>query len=559
MAFGRGGTVAHDLRRLFEFGTTSGLSEAELLDRFARSRDESAFETLVARHGPMVMGVCRRLLADPTDADDAFQATFLVLARRAGSIARPERLASWLHGVARRVALRARKMRAQQSSRISTTCDLNTLAHDVSTTAFDAIEHCELVAALDEEVARLPAFYRAAVVLCLLEGRSHDEAALVLDRPVGTVRSRLARGRALLRSRLARRGFAASAALAATEATAHASATALSPALVAATTLAALMTTRGTVVGTFSTAASALAHKVLQAMFWSHVKVIAAVTVCAAVGTVWTGSRVAAWSSQKAGSGAPSGLTPGGAAGVEALHRASDREVAKIPDGDAATTSPDEKPRQAPAEKEAKLAPATPTQGRPPLPFDPNASKPFDRDSNEAALGEQVAISIPRADRGAPRQLEVQLRNAARLTLTRQKLHAAARIATESYLQTLGEFQLLYAKLLDEIDEAEGHRDGLIGLMGERKADLIKANAGAAFREKQYQRIKELVERKAVPDIMLAEEEDHRASAQAALMATKARVVSIQYYVEMWQERIRRLKEIEAKYKDSPLVKQEAK
>ncbi len=558
MAFGRGGTVAHDLRRLFEFGTTSGLSETELLDRFARSRDESAFETLVARHGPMVMGVCRRLLADPTDADDAFQATFLVLARRAGSIARPERLASWLHGVARKVALRARKMRAQRSSRISTTCDLSTRAHDVSKSAFDAIEHRELVAALDEEVARLPAFYRAAVVLCLLEGRSHDEAALVLDRPVGTVRSRLARGRALLRSRLARRGFAASAALAATEATAHASASALSPALVAATTLAALMTTRGTAVGTFSTAASALAHKVLHAMFWSHVKVFAAVTLCAAAGTVWTGSRVAAWSSQKAGSGASSGLIPGGAAGVDDATGATSAGRVKLPEGDAAPqppVDPTAKPTtaQPPASAQTKAAPAPPTQNRSLSSFNLGTSKANQRDSNE------VAISIPRADRGAPRQLEVQLRNAARRGLAREQLYANKAIPRELYLETSGEFQLLYAMLLDEIDEAEGHRDGLLGLVQERESDLLAAKSAAAYREKQYQRIKELVERKAVPDIMLSEEEDHVSSARAALAAYGARLNSMKNYVAMWSNRVNLLKAIEAKYKDSPLLKEAAK
>ena len=100
------GTLLHQLGRLFGHGTSIGLSEGELLDRFVRGHDESAFETLVARHGPMVLGVCRQLLQDPNDVDDAFQATFLILVRKAGTLRRSDLLGNWLYGVAYRVAAR---------------------------------------------------------------------------------------------------------------------------------------------------------------------------------------------------------------------------------------------------------------------------------------------------------------------------------------------------------------------------------------------------------------------------------------------------------------------
>src|SRR6478735_9162041 len=106
MASGPRGAMLNQIQRLFQVGTASGLSEWQLLRRYLTLRDESAFEALVARHGPMVLGVCRRLLHDPRDVEDAFQATFLVLVRRAGALRETEPLSPWLHGVAYRVAAR---------------------------------------------------------------------------------------------------------------------------------------------------------------------------------------------------------------------------------------------------------------------------------------------------------------------------------------------------------------------------------------------------------------------------------------------------------------------
>src|SRR5262249_22929983 len=153
---------------------------------------EAAFEALVVRHGPMVWGVCRRTLRDPNDAEDAFQATFLVLARKAPSIAHRELVANWLFAVARKTAVRARAMAFRRWSREQLVATMP----EPEPTGDDRTN--DLLALLDEEVSRLPRKYRAPVVLCELEGKTHQEAASQLGCPVGTVSSRLSRGRAML-------------------------------------------------------------------------------------------------------------------------------------------------------------------------------------------------------------------------------------------------------------------------------------------------------------------------------------------------------------------------
>jgi RNA polymerase sigma factor (sigma-70 family) len=181
--------------------------DGDLLARFVAERDEAAFSALVYRHGPMVLGVCRRLLAHRQDAEDAFQATFLVLARKAAAIRHGEVLASWLHGVARRTALR---LRARSSRRGTERLgDEEPIAPGAAPSA--ALR--EAMQVVDEELARLPAHYRAPLVLCYLDGRTQDEAAVQLGWTVGAFRGRLERGRDMLRKRLTRRGVNLSAAL----------------------------------------------------------------------------------------------------------------------------------------------------------------------------------------------------------------------------------------------------------------------------------------------------------------------------------------------------------
>ncbi len=189
----------------------SGISDAELLDRFVTGRDEAAFELLVWRHAPLVFGVCRRVLRDLHDAEDAFQATFLALARQAGRIRRREAVAGWLYQVARRTALTARADRERRAARERP----RRAAEDLPAPSDSSLqpEREEVRAILDAEVSRLPERFRVPVILCYLEGKTVNEAALILNCSRGTVASRLARGRERLRRRLEHRGLALAAAL----------------------------------------------------------------------------------------------------------------------------------------------------------------------------------------------------------------------------------------------------------------------------------------------------------------------------------------------------------
>src|SRR5262245_48278320 len=183
-------------------------SDAQLLQDYRHANDQSAFTTLVKRHGPMVLGVCRRLLHDPHDAEDAFQAVFLVLARSAGSIRKGEALSSWLHGVCYRVAMRAKRDAARRRKHEGRA------QPRANPPAWESAWR-ELQAVLDEEVEQLAPAYRAAFVLCCLDGLSKPEAARRLGLNENTVSSRLARARKQLQESLSRRGISLSAVLAA--------------------------------------------------------------------------------------------------------------------------------------------------------------------------------------------------------------------------------------------------------------------------------------------------------------------------------------------------------
>jgi RNA polymerase sigma factor (sigma-70 family) len=186
------------LRQLARAVRSDGLTDADLLQQFMYQRDELAFETLVHRHGPLVLGVCRRLLRNRHDAEDAFQATFLVLARQAGSIRKPAALAGWLHGVAQRTALALRKAAARRRVKEAQAMPRTEMS------AADATELCEV---LDQELAGLPEKYRVAILLCDLEGKLQRQAAQELGCAEGTLASRLVRGRRLLAARLTQRGL----------------------------------------------------------------------------------------------------------------------------------------------------------------------------------------------------------------------------------------------------------------------------------------------------------------------------------------------------------------
>jgi RNA polymerase sigma factor (sigma-70 family) len=266
-------STTRDLQALYRVGTVAGLSDGSLMERFVVGRDEAAFEALLARHGPMVLGVCRRRLREPGDVEDAFQATFLVLVQKAGTIRDPQRLSPWLYGVACRVAGRARAQAARRQAR-ERPGDLEPAAEPDA-----GPERRELDAVLDEEVARLPEAYRSVLVLCDVEGRPHAEAARELAWPLGTVKSRLAQARVRLRARLMRRGLAP-AALGSVAAPWPASARpAQPPQLVAATAQTVMRFTAGRTAagGVVSATVSTLAEGVLKAMFLSRLKMIGGV------------------------------------------------------------------------------------------------------------------------------------------------------------------------------------------------------------------------------------------------------------------------------------------
>ncbi len=202
------------IRHLAVHAESSEASDTALLARFIASRDERAFAGLVERHAGLVLQVCWRILGNTHDAQDAFQATFLVLARKAATVRPPEALPAWLHGVARRVALKTRstRFRQQRGER-----PLAPTTRDPHPDPLSELAARDYLAIIDEEVQRLAEAYRLPVILCCLEGRSLEEAAQQLGWTTGSVKGRLERGRARLHARLVRRGLTLSAALAGAE------------------------------------------------------------------------------------------------------------------------------------------------------------------------------------------------------------------------------------------------------------------------------------------------------------------------------------------------------
>ncbi|AWM39870.1 ECF RNA polymerase sigma factor SigW [Gemmata obscuriglobus] len=250
-------------------------TDGQLLDSFARRRDQGAFAELVHRHGAMVLGVCRRVLGNAADADDAFQAVFLVLARKAAAVRDRERLGPWLHGVAFNAARRLKRSNLRRTARE------RGRAGQLEQTAGAADERAELHAALDEELARLPDRYRSVLVLCDLEGRTRKEAAHALGCPEGTVGGRLARARELLAARLGARGVCpALGALAG--ALVPAGAGAVAPALVAALVRAVGVDelARDAARGPISSHVSELAEGVVSSMFAIKLQKVTAAVLC---------------------------------------------------------------------------------------------------------------------------------------------------------------------------------------------------------------------------------------------------------------------------------------
>src|SRR5262245_53781003 len=198
--------AAPAVRRLARIAARServSAPDGELLARYRADRNADAFAALVERHGPMVLGLCRRITGDSHAADDAFQATFLALSRKASTVRKPEALPAWLFGTARRIALRARARLARQRTAEPSE------GPSPEADPLDRLSARELLAAIDEELDLLPTTHRSALILCTLEGLAIESAAKQLGATVGSVRGWLQRGRDRLRSRLARRGLTA--------------------------------------------------------------------------------------------------------------------------------------------------------------------------------------------------------------------------------------------------------------------------------------------------------------------------------------------------------------
>ncbi|HEY7152341.1 MAG TPA: sigma-70 family RNA polymerase sigma factor [Gemmataceae bacterium] len=202
MAVGQNKRIIDHLRRAVLAGEAAGLSDEQLLTCFITHRDEAAFEALVRRHGPMVFSVCRRVLGTHVDAEDAFQATFLVLVRKAASIQSRATVANWLYGVAYHTALKARAIDARRAARERQVTEMP----EPEAARQESLWR-DLQPLLDQELSRLPEKYRLPIVLCDLEGKSRKDAARQLRLPEGTLSSRLTRARAKLAGRLTRRGL----------------------------------------------------------------------------------------------------------------------------------------------------------------------------------------------------------------------------------------------------------------------------------------------------------------------------------------------------------------
>ncbi|GEM_PF-1776022 len=267
--------VIQQVRRTVLLRDGAGMTDGQLLECFISRRDEAAFAALVRRQGPMVWAVCRRVLASHHDAEDAFQATFLVLVRRAASVLPRDMVANWLYGVAYQTALKARSTAARRGMRERQVSPMPEPA------AANPTVQRDLQLSLDQELERLPTKYRAAIVLCDLEGKTRQEAARQLGRPEGTLSGWLTRGRALLAKRLTRRGVLLSGG-ALTALLSQQAASACPPASVAATTiLAASLATLGRAAAgcAASNTAAVLVEGVLHGMLLTKLKTVAVVVL----------------------------------------------------------------------------------------------------------------------------------------------------------------------------------------------------------------------------------------------------------------------------------------
>jgi RNA polymerase sigma factor (sigma-70 family) len=280
------GAVVQHIRKLVAFRAIQETTDRQLLGQFLASADEMAFAALVKRHGPLVLAVCRRVLRHQQDAEDAFQATFLVLAQRAASIRRTEALTSWLHGVAYRIAMRAKRDAARRRAHERKVMAVSTPPNNFSPEP----SWPEIQAVLDEEIQRLPEKYRAVFLLCCLEGKNRTEAAKELGLKDATVRSRLSQARKQLQRRLSRRGITLSALLGAAAVTDGA--TAAVPEALAASTIRSVtlfVIRKAPIASVASAEVAALVKGATKAMFITKLKTVTVLLLVAGLVTAGAG------------------------------------------------------------------------------------------------------------------------------------------------------------------------------------------------------------------------------------------------------------------------------
>jgi RNA polymerase sigma factor (sigma-70 family) len=279
MGVGPLGNVVQHIGKLVAAEQARQFSDGELLELFARDRDQSAFAALVGRHGAMVLNVCRRILHNDLDAQDAYQAAFLVLVQKARSIRKKNSVGSWLHGVARRAATNLRKQSARRRVREQQVA-VRPEQHPAD------VSWREMQTILDDEIQRLPERLSTPLVLCYLEGKTHDEAAQQLGWKLTTFRGRLERARELLRKGLTRRGVTLSAALLAT-ALAETTGAADLPATLLAATLKAAIAGQPLAAGVISARAATLARGVTKSMMLRKLRI--ATVLIVAIGLAGVG------------------------------------------------------------------------------------------------------------------------------------------------------------------------------------------------------------------------------------------------------------------------------
>ena len=318
MASVRLGAAMRQIHLLFGEGTLAGLPDAQILERYVAQRDELAFTALVQRHGPMVLAVCRSVLEDPNDADDAFQATFLLLARKAKSLWVGDSLGGWLHRVASRIACQMKSDTARRRDRERRAAEKTGERRTSGKPEDDTFR------VLHQEIDRLPERYRKPIVLCYLEHMTYQQAASHLRWSEGMTQGRLARGRSLLRARLSRRGVTLGVATLGAMALPHEASAVSGSMLLSAVRTArffGLGETAG--VGTVSTAAEALVKQALRTMIMAKLKMVAAAgffigaLTCVATGLSASGPIVADEPAATAPRTAPDRLVPEPSAGPD--------------------------------------------------------------------------------------------------------------------------------------------------------------------------------------------------------------------------------------------------